>query len=161
MKMVRSLLLVVIATLGCSPSPEAGTSPAGLTPDDDAAIRSLIAEWDRTWVADDHAATAALLAEDYVEARPTAVEGPRAAQELYEGLTMTYTSLNSTVRRLEGVGDLAYAWVSFDHRYTLDAGERRQQIGNGLWVLKKGADGRWRFSGSGFQSRSTPDSTGA
>ena len=74
---------------------------------------------------------------------------------------MTYTSINSTVMRLEGVGDLAYAWTTFEGRYNRADGAPWAQNGNSLWVLKKNADGRWQFVASGFRAASRPDSTGA
>jgi uncharacterized protein (TIGR02246 family) len=155
--MIGTALLAAAGVIACSPSSDA---PGVLTAEDEAAIRSVIEEWGNTWVAGDPQATVALFTDDYVEARPTAVVGRQAALDSYEGFTGSYTQVRSTVRRVEGVGNLAYAWVAFESRYTQEDGSRRVQTGNGLWVLKEDSEGRWRFAASGWQSISGPDSTG-
>ena len=161
MRQVISLGVCLFSAAGCSQSSEPVDSPAAFTSADESAIRALIGEWDTAWAANDHARVLTLLTEDYVEAVANAVVGKEAALQSYQGFTQRYTATTSTVRRLEGRGDLAYAWTEFNARYTREDGERRLQSGNVLWVLKKDQDGQWRFAASAFQAASQADSTAA
>ncbi len=156
MRHVGRILLLTVGVLACAP---AGDAPPAFTPEDDAAIRALIDEWARTWVDGDTEATVALLTEDYFEARSTAIDSRAAALERYAPFSGSYTQVTPTVLRVEGVGDLAHAWMGFENRYTTEEGERRIQTGNGLWVVKRMPDGQWRFAASGWQSTTRPDST--
>jgi uncharacterized protein (TIGR02246 family) len=159
MKKLCPALCLTVAVVGCAPAPDA---PDALTAEDEAAIRSLISDWDASWTDGDPTTTAPLYADDYVEMRATAVVGREAAQEMISGFweSITYSDVSSTVMRLQGLGDLAYAWTEIDNRYTTEDGERRIQRGNVLWVLKKDASGHWRFAAGGFQAASSPDTTG-
>jgi uncharacterized protein (TIGR02246 family) len=150
------LSFLLIALAACA-QPEAAP-PAAAQPEftaaDEAAIRALVAEWDRTWLAGDVDAIVALYSDTYLEMRPDIVQGREAARARIEAITANYTSLSTTVERLEGQGDLAWIWTSFHHTFDRD-GASYDQMGNGLWVAKKGADGEWRFEAAGWQSRST------
>ena len=160
---MRMLVPIVlsIALMSCAPAPPAEQGSAPLTPEDEAAIRGLVSGFDAAFMADDMAAVTALYADDYVEMRPTALEGRDRALEAYRRSTNTYSFVASTVRRIEGSGSLAYVWVEFEGRFSREDGSQRLQNGNTLWVARKGPDGTWRFAASGFQSASRADSTGA
>jgi uncharacterized protein (TIGR02246 family) len=162
MKRLCPALCLAVATIGCAPAPATTDAPAALTAEDEAAIRSLISEWDASWTDGDPTTTAPLYADDYVEMRAAAVVGREAAQEMISGFwdNYTYSDVSSTVMRLEGSGDLAYAWTEMDNRYTTGEGERRIQRGNVLWALTKDASGDWRVTAAGFQAASSPDTTG-
>jgi uncharacterized protein (TIGR02246 family) len=149
-KGIGIVMLIAIVSAGCAPAPAAG--PAGLAPADETAIRAIIADWDRAWSMNDASAAVAHYADDYVEMRATAVVGRDAARAVYEGFAVTYTSSTSTVKRLEGVGHLAYVWADYNARFTNSAGAARQQRGNLLWVLKKDDAGAWRIAASGSQA---------
>lgn len=144
---------LLIPLLGCA-------SP-GFTAEDEAAIRAVLAEWDRLASANDWIATTEYMTEDYVEARPTAVEGRQAARERYEAMSVQYSAMQSTVKKIEGSGDLAYVYSSFEGRYTRDDGSQVSQRGNSLWVMKRTTEGEWRVAGSGWQSRSQVDTSGS
>ncbi len=148
-----SVLLLAVLT-ACSQTQVAETSP-GLTAEDEAAIRALITQWDRN-VVEDFPANADLYTDDYVEMRATAVEGREAARELYAGFTFDWTESVTTVREIEGRGDLAYLWTESATRYTNANGVAMLQNASNLWVLRKGADGQWRVARSGWQSASRP-----
>lgn len=154
-----AIVLLAAMSLACSTEADAPTSPQPFTAADDAAIRSLIAEWDRAWAAGDYEAVVAMYTEDYVEILANAVEGPEGALARYQNFTITYSETSSEVRRLEGRGDLAYAWVSFGGRFMNADGERRVQSGNSLWVLKRDAEGEWRFAATAFGSTSQADTS--
>ena len=51
MKSLRFALLLTVALLGCSSPPQSVDSPAGLTAEDETAIRSVGAEFDRAFAA--------------------------------------------------------------------------------------------------------------
>jgi uncharacterized protein (TIGR02246 family) len=157
MRVIGWALALTAGVLACAASDDATTA---LSAADEAAIRSLIDEWGNAWVAGDPGAVVALYTDDFVEARPTAVVGRQAILDSYQGFTSSYTEVIPTVRHVEGVGNLAYAFIEFQNRYTREDGSRRIQIGTGLWVLKKDSEGRWRFAASGWQSSSGPDSAG-
>ena len=161
MKSFRFALLLTVALLGCSSPPQSVDSPAGLTAEDETAIRSILDGFDRAFAANDMTAAVTDYADDYVEMRSAAIVGREAAQEVYEAFTITFTATSSTVMRLEGVGNLAYAWTTFENRYDGADGAPRAQSGNTLWVLKKNPEGRWQVVASGFQAASRPDTTGA
>lgn len=150
------LLLLLLPVSACAPSEAPPEPPAGLSADDEASIRALVDEWDRAWEANDPSRVVALLSDDYVEALATAVVGREAALERYRSFTQTYDMVRSTVMRLEGEGDLAYAWIEFNGRYARADGTRMEQRGNVLWVLRREEDGNWRFIASGFQAASRP-----
>jgi uncharacterized protein (TIGR02246 family) len=140
MRIVGWALALAVGVFACAP---AADEPAVFTAEDESAIRSLIEQWGDTWVAGDPQATVGLFTEDYVEARPTALVGRQAVLDSYQGWTGSYTEVISTVRRVEGVGNLAYAFTEFQNRYTLEDGTRRIQTGTGLWVLKRDSEGQW------------------
>lgn len=160
MKLPLAITGVALALMvsACAEVPVA-EEPAGLSAEDEAAIRALVEQWDRN-VVEDFSNNADLFTDDYVEMRSTGVEGKEAARELYAGFGSDWSESVTTVRELEGRGDLAYMWVSFTGRYANADGERRLQNGNSLWVLRKGTDGQWRFSRSGFGASSRPDAGG-
>jgi len=156
--MKKTILFLLTIAVGCARA--APPPPPPFTPDDEAAIRALVAEWSRLIVADDIDAAYALMTDDYVEARATPIVGPEQARALFRGFGIVYRSIDETVRRVEGVGGLAWVWTEFDARYTADGGGRRQH-GNSVRVVRKLPDGRWRFAASAFQASSVPDSIGA
>ncbi|UCC25833.1 MAG: SgcJ/EcaC family oxidoreductase [Gemmatimonadales bacterium] len=162
MKGLFSALLLMVAVAGCAPAPEAPDAPAALTPEDEAAIRALIGQWDASWSDGDPTTTAPLYADDYVEMRVNAVVGREAAQEMISGFwdDYTYSDVTSTVMRIDGQGDLAYAWTEINNHYTAADGEPRIQRGNVLWVVKREDSGQWRFAAGGFQAASAPDTLG-
>lgn len=154
------ILLLLLPVSSCAPS-EAPVEPqAGLSAAAEASIRALVDEWDRAWEANDPDRVVALFSDDYVEALSTAVVGREAALERYRGFSLTYDLVRSTVRRLEGRDDLAYAWIEVNGRYARADGTQMEQRGNILWVLRREGDGNWRFTASGFQAASRPAEVG-
>jgi len=159
MKQLRFLLLFALVGTACSPSSRSASATAEFTADDETAIRELVDEFGRAWLADDYAGVVALFTPDHVETLPVASVGREAALERFQGYGVHFTSGTYDVRRLEGSGSLAYAWVEFNGRYTTASGDRRTQSGNDLWVFRKGPDGKWKMAASSYQGVSRPDST--
>ena len=159
MKRFALALVVFVAAVSCAPYEEPGTTQS-FSAEDEAAIRGLISSWEAAWDAGDLAGVFALVTDDYFEARSTAVEGREAVIALYEGFTLTYTSVETTVRRIEGDGRIAFAWVSFENELTTQEGVDRLQSGNTLWALRKDADGEWRFAAAGFGATTRDEPAG-
>ncbi|MCG6954954.1 MAG: DUF4440 domain-containing protein [Gemmatimonadetes bacterium] len=159
MKQLRFLLLFALVGAACSPSSKAANAAAEFTADDESAIRGVVGQFERAWLANDYASVVALMVPDHVETLPVAGVGREAALERYQGFGVSFTSGTYDVKRLEGSGDLAYAWVEFNGRYTTDSGVGGMESGNNLWVFRKGPDGKWAIAASSYQGVSKPDST--
>ena len=151
MKRFALVASALLAASGCAATDDSASSPP-FTAEDEAAIRTLISEWEAAWNAGDLPAVVALVTDDYFEARATAVQGRDDVLALYEGFPITYTSVETTVERIEGDGGLAIAWVSFDNELTTQEGVERVQTGNTLWALRRDDQGEWRFAAAGFSA---------
>jgi uncharacterized protein (TIGR02246 family) len=134
---IAALALVVTA---CT------AAPAGLTPEDEAAIRSLFESYDQAVVAGDWDALAGLFAEDVV------IMGPN--NSLSEGRSTFLTSALSSNQeflehhmeaiRIEGRGDLAFAQLTFTGKQTMEGvAEPIEDVGKSVKILRKQADGSW------------------
>ena len=159
MRQLRFLILFALVGTACSPSSKSASSGAEFTAEDEAAVRTVVDDFSRAWLANDYASVVALFTPDMVETLPVANVGRVAALERYKGFGVNFTSGTFDVKRLEGSGSLAYAWVEFSGRYTTDSGNRGMESGNNLWVFRKGPDGKWEIAASAYQGVSRPDST--
>jgi uncharacterized protein (TIGR02246 family) len=159
MRQLRFLLLFALVCTACSPSSNTASAAPQFTADDEAAVRTVVDEVGRAWVANDYASVVALFTPDMVETLPVASVGREAALERFKGYGLNFTAGKYDVKRLEGSGSLAYAWVEFNGRYTTDSGVGGMESGNNLWVFKKGLDGKWEIAASAYQGVSKPDST--
>lgn len=143
-------LALPVFAFGCAP---AGTSaPAALSAEDEQSIRAVVDEWARAFEESDPEGMVATYTEDYVETRPTPVEGREAALALYQSMSLRFSSVEFDVRRIEGSGDLAYAWMPFENRFTTEDGRERIQTGTQISVFRRDAEGTWRFQATGWQS---------
>lgn len=148
--------------VACAPASEPPADAPEFTAEDEAAIRGMWDVWGEAWVNEDVDALVSLVTPDYVEARATALVGPDALGEMIQNTNADYTSIETTVERVEGDGDLAWAWVSGTNRYMRrQQGDHRVQNWNSVWILKRGSDGEWRFAGTGWGAAARPDSTAA
>ncbi len=68
-------------------------------------------------------------------------EAMRKLQEAYPPVT----AYDMRFDEVDGRGDLAYVRLSYHVRFKAGAGEATDS-GRGLWILRKGADGRWRVA---------------
>jgi uncharacterized protein (TIGR02246 family) len=158
MRRLRFLLLLALACTACSSSSRTASAAAEFTADDETAIRTLVDEFSRAWLANDYASVVALFTPDMVETLPVARVGREAALERFRGFGVDFVSGTFDVKRLEGSGGLAYALVEFSGRYTTDSGAGGTESGNDLWVFRKGPDGKWAIAASAYQGVSRPDS---
>ena len=162
MKLSSVALALTVLGVACAPAAEAPPAAPDFTAADEAAIRSLFDVWADAWVDGDVEALVGLVTPDYVEARATAPVGPDALREIIVGSNADYTAIETTVERIEGDGDLAWVWLSGTNRYMRrEQGDRRIQVQNSIWVLKRGADGEWRMAASGWGTAARADTTTA
>ena len=140
---ILHILAVLPMLVGGSPA-YGQTSSAAL-----AQIQSLREQWTKFLHAKQLDSEMALYAEDAVFLQPTGerITGKPAIRDLFKQVMAQVTSAPTlTSVRTEAVDDLAYD--SGEYRETLTSvatGERSEERGSYLMVLKKGADGAWRI----------------
>ncbi len=153
--------LTALLVLGpaCQPAPKAETAtmaggsvaaPAGLSAEDEAAVRAVNVEWARAASAGDGNAVGALYASNATLLPPmeSAVQG-KAAKKYWVDFTNAFSAPTElTTTAVEGRGDLAYDVGTY--RMTLTpkkAGAKPlpTEEGKYITVLKKHADGSWKI----------------
>jgi uncharacterized protein (TIGR02246 family) len=155
-RLVMTALLVLAAA--CQPAPktetmggESAAAPAGLSAEDEAAIRAVDAEWARATSAGEGKAVAALYTSDATVLPPMAPphQGEAAGKYWIDVLNAFSAPAELTTTAVEGRGDLAYAVGSY--RLTLTpkkAGAEALPTEEGKYmeILKKQADGSWKIA---------------
>jgi ketosteroid isomerase-like protein len=153
---LAALLALAIA---CQPAPktesetmggEAAAASAGLSAEDEAAVRAVDTEWSKAASAGDGNAIGALYASNATLLPPMepGVEG-EAAKKYWVDFSNAFSGpAELTTTRVEGRGDLAYSVGTY--RMTLTpkkAGAKPfpTEEGKYLTVLKKQADGSWKL----------------
>jgi ketosteroid isomerase-like protein len=150
------LVALVAWGLACKPAPTTdtaspgGESGAGLSAQDEAAIRGIDSAFSRAFAAGDGNALAALYTSDATVRPPNAplIEGA-AVKEFMVGFTSGFSgTFEFTPTAIEGRGDLAYTVGSY--RATLT--ERKSgakpfptEVGKYITVVKKQPDGSWKM----------------
>ena len=139
---IAALALVVTA---CT------AAPAGLTPEDEAAIRAAIERWGENVRANRLMDVLDLYSDDAVEVLATERVGKAAIRERWEGFVdrYEYETASSTANEIEGLGDLAYVRMGMESTYLYD-GNPRNSYGNVLLIFRKQADGTWLISRSAW-----------
>jgi uncharacterized protein (TIGR02246 family) len=155
-----SVAALLISTLACQPAAktEAATigagseaaAPAGLSAEDEAAIRAIDANWAKAATAGDPNAVAALYTADATLFPPgqASVQGD-AAKEFWTGFFSTMAvQAELSPKAVEGRGDLAYSTGTY--RLTMTPkkpGSKALPTEEGKYVeiLKKQADGSWKI----------------
>jgi len=156
---LSALLLMLLLGAACQPAPmpESATmagesaAPAGLSAEDEAAIRAGDAEWARAATAGDGNAIAALYTSDATLLPPgePAFQGEAAKKYWVDFINAFSAPTELTPTAVEGRGDLAI--VAGNYRITLTpktAGAKPLPVEEGkyLEVLKKQADGSWKIA---------------
>lgn len=151
--------LLVLGT-ACQPAPKEETpasatgtvaAPAGLSAEDEKAVRAVDAEFARAASAGDGNAIGALYASDVTLLPPleSIVQGGEAAKKYWTGFTNAFSGpAELTTTAVEGRGDLAYSVGTY--RMTLTpkqpgAKPLPTDEGKYLEVLKKQSDGSWKI----------------
>jgi ketosteroid isomerase-like protein len=153
------LAALLVLGVGCQPAPKTETetmggesvaAPAGLSAEDEAAVRAVDAAWARAASAGDAGAVGALYASNATLLPPmeSAVEG-EAAKKYWADFTSAFSGpVELTTTAVEGRGDLAFSVGTY--RMTLTpkkAGAKPLPTDEGkyLEVMKKQADGSWKI----------------
>jgi uncharacterized protein (TIGR02246 family) len=169
---MRNFVILAALTLStaCQPAPKTETStegaesaavPAGLSSQDEAAVRAVDREWARAATAGDGNALTALYASDAALLPPNEPVAKGEAVKKYNDDMVTAFSgpFELTTTAVEGRGDLAYAVGTY--RATLTpkkAGAKPlpTEEGKYLEVLKKQADGSWKIVYDMWSPNGTP-----
>jgi uncharacterized protein (TIGR02246 family) len=143
----------------CQPAPksetttmagESAAAPAGLSAQDEAAVRAVDAEWARAASAGDGNAVAALYATDASLLPPMEpMRQGEAAKKYWVDFTNSFSGPTElTTSAVEGRGDLAYAVGTYRMSVTpKKAGAKPLpvEVGKYMEVLKKQPDGSWKI----------------
>ena len=155
-----AILTTLALSAACQSAPKSGTAtnggaesaavPAGLSAEDEAAVRAVDAEWTRAASAGDGNALTAVYASDATLLPPNEPVAKGEAMKKYNAdMTSSFSGpIELTTTAVEGRGDLAYAVGTY--RATLTpkkAGAKPLPTEEGKYieVLKKQADGSWKI----------------
>jgi uncharacterized protein (TIGR02246 family) len=131
--------------MGCQPRAQ---EAAGLSEEDVAAIKSISPTWAQSWLDCNIEAAVALYAEDAVRIEADegpALEGREAIRaSLDEGFCDILIDFTIDNVRVEGQGDLAYAWDTFVTTAVV-GGDTITAEGNWLGVVRRQPDGSWKI----------------
>ncbi len=158
---MRHFLILTAFALcsACQPAPKTQTStegaasraaPAGLSAEDEAAVRAVDAEWARAATAGDAKALTAVYAPDATLLPPNEqnVKGEAVGKYNADMLSAYPAKMELTTEAVEGRGDLAYAvgtWKAIPTPKKAGAKPLPTEEGKYLEVLKKQADGSWKL----------------
>jgi uncharacterized protein (TIGR02246 family) len=115
-------------------------------------VRSVIDQEARALLAGDMAMYSAMLTDDTVFMPPgypvsTGDEAREALAAFYDEFTVE--DYQYETQEVAGAGDLAYHRYAYAWTFKPKAGgEPVQEHGNGIHILRRGADGRWRVAHS-------------
>ncbi|HEX9724908.1 MAG TPA: SgcJ/EcaC family oxidoreductase [Vicinamibacteria bacterium] len=153
-----SLVLVLFSLTACqppaeeeSPMPESEMSemgePAGLSPDDLAAIQATTQAWEDAALANDFEALAATYTQDAKLMPPNhdMVQG-RAAIQDFMGTFPPITDMELDPIEVEGAGDIAYVRGNYKITMAPEGGEPISDSGKYLEIRRKQSDGAWLLS---------------
>jgi uncharacterized protein (TIGR02246 family) len=153
------LAALLVLGAACQPAPktettsmagESAAAPAGLSAQDEAAVRAVDADWARAASAGDGNAIAALYATDATILPPMEpLRQGEAAKKYWVDFTNSFSGpIELTTTAVEGRGDLAYGVGKYRMSVTpKKAGAKPLPIEEGkyLEVFKKQADGSWKI----------------
>jgi uncharacterized protein (TIGR02246 family) len=161
---MRNFTIFIVLALGtaCRPAPKTEIStngvesgavsavPAGLSTEDEAAIRAVDAEWARAATAGDAGALTAVYASDATLLPPGEPVAKGEGMKKYNTDMIDAFSgpIELTTTAVEGRGDLAYAVGAYRATMTpKKAGAKPlpTEEGKYLEVLKRQADGSWKI----------------
>ncbi len=153
------LAALLVWGAACQPAPntetttmagESAAAPAGLSAQDEAAVRAVDAEWARAGSAGDGKAIAALYAADATLLPPMEpMRRGQAAKTYWVDFTNSFSGpIELTTTAVEGRGDLAYAVGTYRMSVTpKKTGAKPLPVEQGKYVevLKKQGDGSWKI----------------
>lgn len=148
--------LVALCTSGCS---QQALQPQ-FTAEDEAAIQTLLDQWEANTLDGRFIANLGFLTDDAVEMLATPRVGLDEIRTRWEGFVdrYDYTAIHMELRELLGFGDYAFAWVQYEQNYLYDGSPR---VGHGTMslLLQRGDDGAWKICRSAWMGASVADTT--
>jgi uncharacterized protein (TIGR02246 family) len=145
------LLITLAVSVGCS---SARSESASFTPADDRAIRTLDSTFVAAWLRDDTTAVLATIADDAVlmpvgQYPLTSKDAVKAFWWPTDGSRTRILTFSRVIDDLDGAADVAYMRGTDTLTYTYaNGGPPSQMVSRSmtLAVLRKQADGQWRYS---------------
>ena len=141
---------LLVWAAACQPAPKTEAAPAGLSAQDEAAVRAIDAAWARAASAGDGNAIAALYATDATILPPMEpLRQGEAAKKYWVDFMNSFSGpIELTTTAVEGRGDLAYGVGTY--RLTLTpkkAGAKPLPTEEGKYVevFRKQGDGSWKI----------------
>jgi uncharacterized protein (TIGR02246 family) len=161
MRTPAALVLLVLAACQSGPKAEtesmgagtapAATAPAGLSAEDETAIREADAAWGKAASAGDAAAITAFYASDAVLLPPGSppLKGSEEIGKFFSAMTSSFSGpFELKTSAVEGRGDLAFSTGEYTATLTpKKAGAKPMptETGKYLGVMKKQPDGSWKL----------------
>ena len=153
--------LVLLALAACQSAPKAETesmgagaapaaaAPAGLSAEDETAIREADVAWAKAASAGDAAAITAFYTSDAVLLPPDSpvLKGSEEIGKFFSGMTSSMSGpFELKTLAVEGRGDLAFSTGEWTAALTpKKGGAKRDERGKYLGVMKKQPDGSWKL----------------
>jgi uncharacterized protein (TIGR02246 family) len=139
-------LMLLFALAACQQAPP--PAPPDTRAADEAAIRALNDEWIKIWAAPDAAKLASYFADDGVLLYPDfpVVQGRAGAQKVFEAYRQNKNEWTISKIEVARAGDLAYQWGTGKATIQDKKGKPVEMRYKYVTVLKKQADGSWKFA---------------
>ena len=114
------------------------------------AILALVESWHRATRAKDVHAILELVADDvvFLPSSLPPIKGKTEVEKMYRAFFPIYREIKqeAAIEELRVAGDWAFMWGTDELRLTPESGETEIHMkGKGLSILKRQADGSWRF----------------
>jgi uncharacterized protein (TIGR02246 family) len=143
---MRRLVLAVLSVAFLAACQPAAQQTDTLSEEDIAAIKSISPNWAQSFLDCDLDAAAALYAESAVRINPAQGPALRGRDAIRASLDEAFCDrlVDFTIQnmRVDGRGDLAYAWDRFSIT-TVEGADTVTVHGNWLGVVRRNADGSW------------------
>jgi len=123
--------------------------PQNVRPDDHNKIRRLGEDYLAAEEAKDLPGLLGLLTDDVIFLMPAAapLRGKAAVESLYRTFFAQFTSRHAaTVEEIVVAGDWAFAWGEESLKLTAASGQSAEMRGKGMSILRRQADGSWKFA---------------
>lgn len=113
------------------------------------AILTLVDRWRLATEANDVDAILEMVTDDvvFLPSSMPPVTGKKAVEEMYRAFLPQYRGIDQvgTIEEVQIAGDWAFLWGTDELRLTPHSGAEIHMKGKGLSILKRQADGSWKF----------------
>ena len=123
---------------------------AGPRRDDEQAILRLTEDWLAAIRAKDIPGLSGMVTDDavFLPSGFPPIRGKQAVETMYRSFFPQFASVEQsvTIEELQVVGDWAFAWGTEEFTLVPQAGAPIEMRGKGMSILKRQADGSWKFA---------------